>query len=283
MIEKSIRINIYLRDQGLVSRRGADTLIKGGKIFINGKRACAGMRVGPTDKVELKLTLVNEPLLVASYEVSGNKGGVYRAPPWRGSVYYLQPHSSPSHLSRMGYSLPASRQVREDNKENIYLAYNKPRGLATQGPTGSESVITAEKTRGLFPIGRLDKESEGLLILTNDGRITGKLLGDKEMFEKEYVVKVREPLRAGIPAILAKGMHTKSLGTLLPAKATLLDKHTINITLREGKRHQIRVMLSELGYTVIALKRVRVGAIHLGKLVSGASRPLTEKEVAVIL
>lgn len=176
-------------------------------------------------------------------------------------------------------------------KEMVYLAYYKPWGIATQGLKGQPSVITNWQPKGIFPIGRLDKESEGLLILTNDGRITSKLLsqpsvvsedgamaGKEERLEKEYVVEVREKLRGGISAIFEKGMHT-DIGDLLPAKARLMTDYRLNIILREGKKHQIRVMLSELGYTVTLLKRTRIGHIKLGKLESGKTRPLTQAEV----
>ncbi len=165
----------------------------------------------------------------------------------------------------------------KDKKECVYLAYYKPYGLATQGLKDQESVITQWRDKGIFPIGRLDKDSEGLLILTNDGRITSKILGEEEKYEKEYVVKVREKLRQGVPAIFERGMKT-DIGDLLPAEAEIIDNHTLSIILHEGKRHQIRVMLGELGYTVSMLKRIRVGHIKLGKLSSGETRELTKKE-----
>lgn len=227
-----IRINKYLRDQGIASRREADELISAGKVFVNGKRAEQGMIINEKDKVAMK---------------GGNE-----------KVY-------------------------------VYLAYYKPRGLATQDLSGSVSVITEWRDRGIFPIGRLDKESEGLLILTNDGRITSKILGEaggpehdrgKDRFEKEYIVKVHEKLRQGIPAILEKGMETQ-IGKMLPAKARIVDDHTLNVILYEGKRHQIRVMMGELGYTVSMLKRVRIGLIKLGKLNPNQTRELSEREVSL--
>ena len=167
----------------------------------------------------------------------------------------------------------------KNKKEYEYLAYYKPRGLATQSQEGSESVIAQWRERGLFPIGRLDKESEGLLILTNDGRLTTKLLSTESKFEKEYIVKVKEKLRKGIPAIFEKGMETEAFGKLLPAKTKLIDSHTLSVVLREGKRHQIRVMLSELGCMVNSLKRIRIGHISLGKLRPEETRRLAPKEV----
>ena len=163
-------------------------------------------------------------------------------------------------------------------KKYVYLAYHKPRGLPTQGLSGDRSVIADWEKKGLFPVGRLDKMSEGLLILTNDGRVTTKILGTDARFEKEYIATVRENLRAGVVAIFKKGMETVSLGKLLPADAALIDSHTIKIILHEGKHHQIRVMLGDLGYTITSLKRVRIGHISLDNLERGETRPLNKKE-----
>ena len=221
-MEYPIRINKYLRDKGLASRREADQMITGEKVLVNGKPAEMGMLINERDKVTL-----------------------------RG----------------------------KNKKEYEYLAYYKPRGLATQSQEGSESVIAQWRERGLFPIGRLDKESEGLLILTNDGRLTTKLLSTESKFEKEYIVKVKETLRKGIPAIFEKGMETEAFGKLLPAKTKLIDSHTLSVVLREGKRHQIRVMLSELGCMVNSLKRIRIGHISLGKLRPEETRRLVQKEI----
>lgn len=221
-MEYPIRINKYLRDQGLASRREADRLIADGKVLINGKLAKEGTMINDGDKVVL-------------------------------------------------------RQRQE--KKRVYLAYYKPIGLATQDLSSSESVITKWKEKGLFPVGRLDKESEGLLILTNDGRLTTKLIGEDSDIEKEYIVRTKEGIREGIPAILKKGMQTKTFGRLLPVKAEIIDRNTMRVILREGKRHQIRVMFGELGYVITGLKRVRIGHIKLDNLRSGQTRELTQVEV----
>jgi len=219
-----IRINKYLRDKGIASRKDADKLVNAGLVFVNGNRANLGLLVQEADRIEVV------------------------------------------------------KSVRE--KKYIYLAYCKPRGFATQGPEGTPSVIGEWAQKGLFPVGRLDKESEGLLILTNDGRVSTAVLGGESKFEKEYVVRVKETLRAGIPAIFKKGMQTKTFGALKPAGAEILDDQTLSVILREGKRHQIRVMLDELGYTIERLKRVRVGKILLGNLKPGQTRELEKKELA---
>ncbi len=163
-------------------------------------------------------------------------------------------------------------ELKGQQKKFQYLAYYKPRGLATQDLAGKKSVITDWADKGIYPIGRLDKESEGLLLLTNDGRFAREVLGQDSKWEKEYVVKVKENLRVGIPKIFNSGMSTKSLGQLLSAKASIVNPHTLTVILVEGKRHQIRVMLSELKYTISSLKRVRIGNIKLGNLKAGETR-----------
>ncbi len=215
-MEYPIRINKYLRDKNLASRREADKLVENGLVFINGERAENGAQVKKGDDVK----------------VTGQR------------------------------------------KQYQYLAYYKPKGLATQDLEGNKSVISEWKKRGLYPIGRLDKESEGLLILTNDGRLARKILSEDSKYEKEYIVTVKEPLRKGIIRIFKSGMQTQDLGKLLPAKAEIINKTTLRVILREGKRHQIRIMLNELFYTVASLKRVRIGDIKLGKLKPGETLPL---------
>jgi len=203
-----IRINKYLRDNGLASRREVDKLIEDGLVLVNNKVIKKGFIVKEGDNVKVK-----------------------------------------------------------GEKKNLqYLAYYKPRGLATQDLPGKESVITKWKEKGLYPIGRLDKESEGLLILTNDGRFAREVLLDTEKYEKEYIVTVKEPLRPGIIKIFESGMKTKSLGRLLPVKTKIINKTTLSMILKEGKRHQIRIMLDTLSYNIISLKRIRIGNIKLENL-----------------
>lgn len=162
--------------------------------------------------------------------------------------------------------------------QHIYLAYHKPKGLSTQDHTNRKSIINEWKPEGLFPVGRLDKASSGLIILTNDGRVTTQVLGANSSCEKEYIVNTREKLRSGIPVIFEKGMVTKTLGTLLPVRSRIINSRAINMILQEGKRHQIRIMLSDLGYTTTTLKRVRIGSIELGDLEEGQTRNLTKEE-----
>jgi len=218
-MEYPIRINKYLRDQGLASRREADKLVEAGSVFVNGKRVDNGAMVNEKDNVVVK--------------------GI--------------------------------------KKEYQYLAYYKPRDLPTQDLPGKQSVITDWKAKGLYPIGRLDKSSEGLLLLTNDGRFARAVLSDSKKYEKEYLVSVKEPLRIGVVKIFQAGMDTESLGKLLPAKARIVNDTKIQLTLNEGKHHQVRVMLSELGYTINSLRRVRIGDIKIEDLKPGETRPISVK------
>jgi 23S rRNA pseudouridine2604 synthase len=167
--------------------------------------------------------------------------------------------------------------VKGKNKDYVYLAYYKPRNLATQNLKGQPSVIEEWKKKGLYPIGRLDKESEGLLLLTNDGRFAREVLTDSGKWEKEYVVSVKEPLRKGVVKIFQQGMETQAFGKLLPAKARIAGKTKLHVVLNEGKRHQIRVMLNELNYTIVSLRRVRIGNIKIENLNPGEARPLSIK------
>ncbi len=168
--------------------------------------------------------------------------------------------------------------VEDQKKEYKYIAYYKPRGLSTQDLPGKESVITIFKEKNLYPIGRLDKESEGLLLLTNDGRFAREVLLKKNDYEKEYLVEVREILDSRVVMIMEKGMMTRTFGKLLPVKADIVDKHNVKMILNEGKKHQIRVMLDELSYTVTSLKRVRIGDIHLGDLKPGELKNISIKK-----
>jgi len=211
-----IRINKYLRDSGLASRREADKLIEEGLVLVDGKVIKKGFMVNEENNVKIK----------------------------------------------------------GQRKKLQYLAYYKPRGLATQDLPNKKSVITEWKDKGLYPIGRLDKESEGLIILTNDGLFAREVLSNTNKYEKEYVVTVREPLRPGILKVFQSGMKTKSLGQLLPVKAKIINKTTLRVILKEGKRHQIRVMLDSLSYNIILLKRVRIGDIKLEDLKPGETRPI---------
>ncbi len=157
-----------------------------------------------------------------------------------------------------------------------YIAYNKPVGLPT------EEITQKPGFEKVFPIGRIDKESHGLIILTDDGRITEKLLSPKYFHEKEYVVKTKEPLRSSFKEKIERGVQIDADKTA-PCKVTIVNDNTFKIILTEGKRHQIRRMCVALFQEVLDLKRTRIMNIELNRLPDGAHRIITGKELEKLL
>lgn len=156
-------------------------------------------------------------------------------------------------------------------KEYLYFAYNKPAGIETGSPK-----------KDLFPLGRLDKNSHGLLILTNDGRITDQLLNPKYFHEKEYVVKTKEKLRSSFKEKMETGVNIEGYVTK-KCKVKIIDDHTFKVVLTEGKKHQIRRMCSALFQEVADLKRERIMNIKLGNLKPNATREIKGEELAIFL
>lgn len=210
----SMRINKYLADKKISTRRGADELIKQKKVFINGKVAILGDQVKETDKVEV-----------------------------RGA----------------------------DKKEYLYFAYNKPIGIETDSPR-----------EDLFPLGRLDKASHGLMILTNDGRITDQLLNPKYYHEKEYVVRTSNKLRSSFKKNMEAGVNIEGYKTK-KCKVQILSDFSFKVILTEGKKHQIRRMCSALFQEVADLKRERIMNIKLGNLKQGGLREIKGGELSIFL
>ncbi len=213
-----MRINKYLADQKISTRRGADELIKQKKVFINGKLAELGSQVSEKDKVEVR----------------GAK-----------------------------------------QKEYKYFAYNKPVGVETDSPKN-------KIPQGLFPLGRLDKASHGLLIVTNDGRITDTLLNPKYFHEKEYLVRTKEKIRSSFKKKMEAGVNIEDYMTK-KCKVKVLNNFEFRVTLTEGKKHQIRRMCSALFQEVADLKRERIMNIKLGKLAPNTLREIKGEELAIFL
>lgn len=159
-------------------------------------------------------------------------------------------------------------------KKLVYVAYYKPRGVITHSPQEWErSIDEISGFPGTFPIGRLDKDSEGLILLTNDGRVTERLLHPRFKHEKEYKVIVRETIPSNLKHVLEEGVY--NAGEWLKAKKVIVvPPRTLHIVLTEGKKHHIRRMLSEAHLTVEQLIRTRVMDIHLGALKPGKARIL---------
>lgn len=164
------------------------------------------------------------------------------------------------------------------SKPYRYFAYYKPRGIITHSPVKREkSIADIYPEKGIFPVGRLDKASEGLMILTDDGRVTERLLHPRFVHEKEYEVIVQEAVPAMTPEKLVRGIESDG-ERLHAVRAKVISRTELSIVLTEGKKHQIRRMLSSLHLTVKELKRVRIMDIRIGTLIPGEGRQLEPSE-----
>ena len=173
-----------------------------------------------------------------------------------------------------------------DKKEYLYFAYYKPRVIITHSPQNGEKsiedVIKGSIKAEVFPIGRLDKDSHGLIILTNDGRITQKLLSPEREHEKEYIVTLDKPITAKFLKLMERGVEIEGYMTK-PAIAKENGFCKIDVIITEGKKHQLRRMCAALGYTVKDIKRIRIMNIKLGSLQAGTWRRLQGKELSDFL
>ena len=167
----------------------------------------------------------------------------------------------------------------ELNDDLIYIALNKPRGYVTSCYQQGEKIVLdlIDIQRRIYPVGRLDKDSTGLLILTNDGQMHHRLLHPSFDHEKEYEVTVSTPISDGAFRKIEKGMPMMGTRTR-PAVVKRMSSRRFRIILKEGKNRQIRRMVTKVGNQVTRLKRIRVSNIRLGRLPEGAWRYLNEKE-----
>lgn len=165
-------------------------------------------------------------------------------------------------------------------QELIYIALNKPKGYITSCEQKGEPIVIdlIHIPQRIYPVGRLDKDSTGLLLLTNDGDLHHRLLHPSFDHEKEYIVTTALPISAESLAIMRKGMFIQGQKTR-PAKVKRLSSHQFIIQLKEGKNRQIRRMVRKLHNHVSRLKRIRVAGVELSDLQEGAWRHLTENEV----
>jgi 23S rRNA pseudouridine2605 synthase len=225
------RIQKYLSEQGICSRREAEALMKRGLVSINGAIVREmGVQIDPT---------------VDTVEVAGQ----------------------------------GKREIA--GKTTIVLY--KPRDItsSTMRTEGKTVYDLFPQFKNLNIVGRLDRASEGLLMMSDDGAIARAITGDHHGVEKEYTVSVREDTNAGRLKSLEPGVELED-GLTLPCKTQLLDKHTFRIILHEGRKHQIRRMCEYLHLTVVQLKRIRIGPVTLGNLRSGTWRACTPKEVQAL-
>ena len=171
--------------------------------------------------------------------------------------------------------------VRERERE-VFLAVNKPRGVVVTTDRSWGDPLLEDIVRyplRVFPVGRLDKESEGLILMTNNGEAANRIQKAREAHEKEYVVTVDRQVDDAFLKAMRSGVRLEELGrTTRPCRVTKIDAHRFDIILTEGMNRQIRRMCGALGFGVTALRRIRVMNILLGDLPPGSWRELTGEE-----
>lgn len=229
MEEKGIRLNKYIAEAGVCSRREADRLIEHGEVTIDGKVADTGMRVQNG-----QIVCVNGKAI-----------------------------------------------SREESEEKVLIAFNKPKGIVcTAEKREKDNIIDyLNYPKRIYYAGRLDKDSEGLILLTNYGDIVNKMMRSANGHEKEYVVKVNKRLTKEFLEQMSKGVFIEELGVLTkPCKVKKVDDFTFKIILTQGLNRQIRRMCRQLNYRVVALRRIRVMNIKLVDLKVGEYRDVTPKE-----
>ena len=227
MAEGALRINKFLSERGLCSRREADSWISAGRVSVNGATATLGTRVAASDEVRLDGAPLGAPT------------------------------------------------------RHVYLAFHKPIGVECTTDTRVPHNIVdfvAHRER-LFPIGRLDKDSEGLILLTNDGDIVNRVLRAEHGHEKEYLVTVDRPLTEEFLKSMAAGVRILET-TTAPCRVERVSKNEFRIVLTQGLNRQIRRMCDAFGYTVRRLVRVRFVNVRLEAIELGRWRNLTGEELA---
>lgn len=227
--EEGVRLNKYLSDAGICSRREADRYIEQGLVTVDGKKAATGTRIKAGEKVCFK----GKPV------------------------------------------------VKEDKL--VLIVFHKPRGIVcTSEKREPNNIIDyIHYPSRIYPIGRLDKDSEGIILLTNHGDLANRISKARYYHEKEYLVTVNKPLTDDFIHKMAQGVPILNTITR-KCKILKEDKYTFRIVLTQGLNRQIRRMCEALGYYVVALKRVRIMNIQLGKLKAGQYRNVTDRELQTL-
>ena len=177
-------------------------------------------------------------------------------------------------------------RISDEKPQDVLMAFNKPRGIvctttANQGKNNIVDYIGYDKR--IYPVGRLDKDSDGLILLTNNGEITDKILRSVNGHEKEYVVKVNNKITDTFLMSMADGVYLKELDvTTKPCSISRINNYTFRIILTQGLNRQIRRMCQESGYKVESLTRVRIMNIELGGLKIGEYRIIEGKEKTML-
>ena len=191
-------------------------------------------------------------------------------------------------MADMGSRVMQGQKVYVDGKavvpeeENLLIAVNKPRGIVctTTDKQGANNIVDfLGCDKRIYPVGRLDKDSEGLLLMTNDGELMNNILTGKNEHEKEYIVEVDKNLSDDFERRMSEPMYLKELDkTTRPCRVIKTGKKTFRIILKQGLNRQIRRMCSNLGYKVVKLKRIRIMNIELNDLPAGATRKIEGSE-----
>jgi len=237
-----VRLSKRLAELGLCSRREADSYIEKGWVTIDGQVAVLGQKVLPGQRIELD-------------------SRAKRSQAERVTILLNKPVGYVSGQAEKGYQ-PAALLV---------TAQNQWRG------DDSRTRFSPEHLKGLAPAGRLDIDSVGLLVLTQDGRVAKTIIGENSEVEKEYLVRVSGNLSEAGLKLLNHGLELDGQA-LLPAKVSWQNEDQLRFILREGKKRQIRRMCEMVGLKVVGLKRVRIGKVMLGDLPQGKWRYLRPNE-----
>lgn len=249
-----VRLNKYLSEMGICSRREADRLIEAGKVLVDGRPAAVGQKISEGQEI------ICDGCLAGGRSVSLEpEAGVWDA---------ARP--------RPERTIPSSG----GRPPKILLAVNKPRGIVctTSDKDRAENIVEfLNYPERIYPIGRLDKESEGLLLMTNQGDLVNKIMRARNFHEKEYVVRVNKSISPEFLKRMASGVPILNTVTR-PCKVEKLGRDRFKIILTQGLNRQIRRMCQELGYKVLELKRIRIMNIKLGNLTTGDYRAVTPEE-----
>jgi len=237
-----VRLSKRMAEMKLCSRREADSYIEQGWVRVNGQVAVLGQKVVPEDKIELDKRLS-------------------QAQAQRVTILINKPMGYVSGQAEKGYQ-PAAALITPDN----HWAEDR-----------SGVRFSRDHMKGLAPAGRLDIDSVGLLVLTQDGRVAKEIIGERSDVEKEYLVRVDGSLSADGLKLLNHGLSLDG-EALLPAKVWWQNDDQLRFILKEGKKRQIRRMCELVGLRVVGLKRIRIGNIMLGDLPTGKWRYLAADE-----
>ncbi len=196
-------------------------------------------------------------------------------------------------IAGMGDKVSDGQKVQVDNKdisveeEKILLVFNKPAGIVctTTDSQGANNIVDyIGYNKRIYPIGRLDKDSHGLILMTNNGEIMDKILRSANGHEKEYIVEVNKDIDDEFVKNMSNGVYLEELErTTLPCRVYKDGKRKFRIILTQGLNRQIRRMCDNLGYRVVDLKRIRIMNIVLGDLKEGSYRNVTDKEYSRLL